>query len=142
MSNDPPEPPDWQQLDLFGKTPTPPRNSDPETSEQAAQSVNRFNARELHVIQLRMLVKLQERPEMRTHEGLWITYNEWRREDRDLPKVSVSGFRTRLSELKNAGYVRDSGRRAPMSTGRNAVVWDITMEGTAVIRLVYQRRRQ
>lgn len=132
---------DWEQLDLFTKEPTPPRNTDPETSEEAARSVNRFNARELHVIQLKMLAKFVDRPEMRTHEGLWIAYNELRREHKRFPLVSVSGFRTRLSELKNAGYVRDSGKRAPMSTGRNAVVWTITMEGLQVVNRMNRRLR-
>ena len=136
MSDDPP----WEQLDLFGKTPTPPRNTDPETSEEAAASVNRFHARELHVIQLKLLRRLIDRPELRTHEGLWITYNELRRDWKELPLVSISGFRTRLSELKRAGYVRDSGKRAPMSTGRNAIVWDVTMDGLAALRVIDRQR--
>ena len=130
---------DWEQLGLFA-TPTPPRRNDPETSDAAAASVNRFHARALHLIQLRMLRRLYDRPEMRTHEGLWIAYNEWRREDKELPKVSISGFRTRLSELKNASYVRDSGQRAPMSTGRMAVVWDLTMEGIDALRTIDRQR--
>ena len=138
MGKDPPD--DWDQLDLFGKTPTPPRNTDPETSVEAAASVNRFHARALHVWQLRLLEHLHDQPDLRIHETLWALYNEWRRHAPSMPRVSVSGFRTRLSELVRAGYVKDSGTRALMSTGRRAIVWEITTDGAAALRLIDKRR--
>ena len=42
---------------------------------------------------------------------------------------SASGIRTRRSELVHAGYVRDSGHRATLPTGRKAIVWEITLAG-------------
>lgn len=43
-------------------------------------------------------------------------------EDQRLP-VSVSGVRTRRSELVAAGKIVDTGQRVPTRTGRQAIVW-------------------
>ena len=40
--------------------------------------------------------------------------------------VSPSGLRSRLAELVRAGWVHDTGERATMSTGRRAIIWDVT----------------
>jgi hypothetical protein len=37
--------------------------------------------------------------------------------------VTVSGVRTRRSELVAAGRIVDTGRRQPTRTGRKAIVW-------------------
>ena len=39
--------------------------------------------------------------------------------------VSVSGVRTRRSELVAAGKIVDTGERVPTRTGRQAIVWGV-----------------
>jgi hypothetical protein len=45
--------------------------------------------------------------------------------DQRTEPVSVSGIRTRRSELAAAGRVVDTGRRQPTRTGRSAIVWGL-----------------
>lgn len=94
------------------------RSSDPNTSWQAARSIDQLKMRELHTKQLELL---SLRPG--THEGLMMRYA--RRWD---DTVSASGFRTRISELRDAGLVRDSGLRALITSGRRAIVWELGRE--------------
>lgn len=46
--------------------------------------------------------------------------------DEHAPDSSPSGLRTRVSELVNIGFVRDSGRKRLMKTGNQAIVWILT----------------
>jgi hypothetical protein len=39
------------------------------------------------------------------------------------PRSSASGLRTRRAELRNAGYVHDTGGRERLASGRAAIVW-------------------
>jgi hypothetical protein len=107
------------QLDIFGQEVRfVARAGDPETSWQAARSVDEFKMRELHARQIELL---SLRPG--THEGLMSRYERrW-----DGP-ISASGFRTRMSELRDAGMVRDSGLRALIASGRRAIVWELGRE--------------
>lgn len=99
-------------------TPTPPRATHPDTSRRAMDSVNRETAWAIHDWVIEMLT---DHPEGATHEQLWMLYVRLRPEAR----TSQSGLRTRVSELVRGGVVRDSGTRRRMSTGRQAIVWEL-----------------
>ena len=100
-------------------TPTPARTGDPDTSHAAAISVNRGTARAIHQWVIEQLTAFSEGL---THEQLWDRYESVAP---PLLRSSQSGLRTRVSELVRGGVVRDSGRRAPMRTGRQAIVWEL-----------------
>lgn len=84
------------------------RRSDPGTSWEAAESVTGIRESQAEVLAL-----------FREHGPM--TDEEARARYRG--RQSVSGFRTRRSELVDRGLVRDTGERRRMTTGRRAVVW-------------------
>jgi len=89
------------------------RRSDPETSHQAAASVKRMRESQMFILGL-----------FRRHGGMV---------DDELivvasgvlagRKMSVSGIRTRRSELVRLGMVRDTGKRRRLESGRLSIVW-------------------
>lgn len=90
------------------------RRTDPSTSHAAAASV-----RDLRKSQAAVLYVLA------THGGM--TDDELQRRYAampQLPRQSESGVRTRRRELVDAGLVRDTGRKAPLASGRMAIVWE------------------
>ena len=99
------------------------RRTDPETSHDAAASVDPRRMRTLHRAQLVLLSV-----EPACHTELWERYNNHRR-DLGWPIVSESGFRTRVAELVGYGYVEASGRKAVLDTGRHSIIWRITPDG-------------
>lgn len=103
------------------------RNQDPDTSHEAAASVDEL--REKQVAVLRVLLELQVRTDVggATDEQLINRY-VGRVLRGSAPKQSESGIRTRRRELVDAGFVMDSGQRMKMSTGRNAIIWIVTPE--------------
>ena len=90
------------------------RNTDPHTSHAAAASVTLETLTQTQALVLQML---QTHGAM-TDEQLCMRMAE----DQRLP-VSVSGVRTRRSELVAAGKIVDTGQRVPTRTGRQAIVW-------------------
>lgn len=95
------------------------RSEDGDTSYRAACAVNRANATKLHWW---VIDRLAEHPEGATHEQLWMIHTRTQAE----PRTSQSGLRTRVSELVRGGVVEDSGKRRTMTTGRQAIVWQLT----------------
>lgn len=114
-------------VDRHGRVMAHARAGDPQTSHDAARSVDADTMRALHIIQLRLLSI-----EPDTHSGLWGKYLA-HRDDMDWPIVSLSGFRTRVSELVHAAFVEDSGRRAVLPTGRRSVIWRVTESGATAL---------
>ena len=106
-------------------TPTPPRATHPVTSRRAVDSVDRETAWAIH----RWIIEQLETqctggyvtPGM-THEQFW---NLHRARFGDPPPSSQSGLRTRVSELVRGGVIQDSGRTRTMTTGRQAIVWEL-----------------
>jgi hypothetical protein len=85
------------------------RYKDPETSHAAAESVN---VTEGHRVVWRTFVA---RGEGMTDSEL-VT--------RTAGMLSPSGTRTRRAELTRMGYIRDSGRKKPLPSGRQSIVWE------------------
>ena len=112
---------------------TPPtRHTDPDTSHDAAGSVDTFNARQTHIAILTLLGQPQP-DHMRIDAALWERFNRMRAAY-GWPMQSPSGLRTRRSELVRAGHVVDTGRRQRKDdTGRRAAVWAITPSGRQLL---------
>jgi len=88
------------------------RNTDPQTSHEAADSVKDITATQEYV--LKALRKPRNDSEL----------VEAFRSLRTAPRASESGIRSRRSELVNLGLVVDSGRRIKTPAGRNSIVWE------------------
>jgi len=92
------------------------RTTDPQTSHEAAQRVEKTNLTQFYIW---LALK---RPA--TDVELVERYNN----DRNAPRASESGIRSRRAELVEAGMVEDSGQRVKLPSGRNAIVWQRTAE--------------
>ena len=86
------------------------RRSDPDTSWEAARSVDHIRESQAEVLAL-----FQHHGPM-TDEMARSLYHG---------KQSLSGFRTRRSELVDQGRLVDTGRRARGSTGRRMILWSV-----------------
>lgn len=87
------------------------RHTDPETSHAAAASVTGIRASQ------RMILGALQRHGSGTDEDIY----EWLRNEGH--KISLSGARTRRSELVRLKLVRDSGERRMLMSRRMAIVW-------------------
>jgi len=87
------------------------RNTDPETSHMAAASVTGIRASQ------RMILGALRRHGPGTDEDIY----GWLRLEGH--KISLSGARTRRSELVSLGYVEDSGEKKRLPSRRLAIVW-------------------
>lgn len=96
-------------------TPTA-RRTDPSTSHLAAASVR---VSDLPAVKQAIVTLFAVCGPM-TDEQLW---DVWQQRIHSKP-ISPSGLRTRRRELADAGWIRDSGSKRPMSTGRMAIVWE------------------
>lgn len=85
------------------------RYADPKTSHEAAESVNATQGQ-----------RLVWRIFMARGEGMTDAELSTRTEGH----LSPSGTRTRRKELTDMGYLRDSGRKVPLHSGRMAIVWE------------------
>lgn len=90
------------------------RLTDPETSHQAAASVNRATLPHTQ----RIILTLLALDGPMTDEELLLLWN-----DRIAERISPSGIRTRRRELADLGLVCDTGERRPLESGRMAIVW-------------------
>lgn len=84
------------------------RNTDPETSWEAARSVRDIRESQAEILAL-----------FRSHGPM--TDEEAR--ERYHGRQSLSGFRTRRKELTDKGFIREVGRK-PGRTGRRMIVWE------------------
>lgn len=88
------------------------RKTDPQTSHDAAESVENVTATQQFVL------RALRRP--RNDAQLIEAYRSYK----TAPRASESGIRSRRAELVDAGYVRDSGKRVKMPSGRSSIVWE------------------
>lgn len=94
--------------------PTPvARRTDPSTSWEAARSVSGIRESQREV--LRVFADVGPT----TDEAAFAFYAGYFHGRGQ----SISGFRTRRSELVKAGLLRDTGERRKGSTGRSMIVW-------------------
>lgn len=100
------------------------RRSDPETSHAAAASISPAELRSSQAAVLRIFsgsaaaLKLTDdeiAAVYRIHVDRW-----------DAPPQSPSGLRTRRRELVDLGYLRDSGDRHRLPSGRQSIAWERT----------------
>jgi hypothetical protein len=102
------------------------RTLDPSTSHQAAASI--LETRTTMRVILHILAKGNA-----TDEVIGYVYDGLVAADR-APMASPSGVRSRRAELVELELVEDSGERRPLSTGRRAIVWQITDKGRCHVR--------
>ena len=108
---------DYRPQVIYSNTTPRARTSDPETSHHAAGTVTQLAVTRTQNLILEAL---------RGHGPLTDEELCFRLADAQAEAVSVSGVRTRRSELVTAGHVVDTGRRKPTRTGRTAIVWGIS----------------
>lgn len=108
---------DQNQTTIFGQEQTRAvaRRNDPETSHEAAASVQNIRASHRRVMQL-----------FRTY-GPMTDEQAYEAAVSDGWKISRSGLRTRRSELcfPRGGGIMDSGRTFKTESGRQAVIWEL-----------------
>ena len=92
------------------------RNSDPTTSHDAAASVATDTLTRTQALIIEAL---------RAHGPLTDEQLCHRIAEVERKPVSVSGIRTRRSELVTAGRIVDTGERRQTATGRQAIVWSV-----------------
>jgi hypothetical protein len=93
------------------------RRNDPETSHEAAASIDADTLRDSQRAVLRVLTESGPL----TDEEIVGYYCSWLNVTR-LPRQSDSGIRTRRKELERLGKVQPDGTKKTAS-GRNAIVW-------------------
>jgi hypothetical protein len=101
---------------IYGNTTPRARNTDPTTSHQAAASVATDTLTRTQALILEAL---------RAHGPLTDEQLCHRIAKVERKPVSVSGVRTRRSELVTASRVIDTGERRQTATGRQAIVWNV-----------------
>lgn len=89
------------------------RNTDPSTSHEAAQLVKNITETQ------EFILKALKRPA--TDVDLVERYRNYKK----APYASESGIRSRRAELVRQGLVVDTGKRARLDSGRNAIVWKV-----------------
>jgi len=90
------------------------RNTDPVTSDLAAESVRQVTATQTAILNLLGIPS--------TDQQLVERYRQEAASNR-APRASESGIRTRRAELVERGLVEDSGYRVRTEAGRHAIVW-------------------
>lgn len=91
------------------------RNSDPDTSHEAADSVEDVLATQGLVVDL-----LVEYGPM-TDKAIWMLFVR----KHGIGVASESGVRTRRSELVRKRYVVNTGEKVTLGSGRRAIVWGL-----------------
>lgn len=91
------------------------RTTDPETSHEAAASVEHLRVKQQEVLRC-----LQNMDGYGSDDEIAMFYNRG-----DYVEQSPSGLRTRRKELQRAKLVRDSGKRTYNVRNRRVIVWEL-----------------
>lgn len=94
------------------------RRSDPETSHAAAASISEERLRDSQRVVLALFDARR-----RLHDEALLRAQP---SADSVPKQSPSGYRTRRRELVDLGYLRDSGDRTVLPSGRQSIIWERT----------------
>lgn len=97
------------------------RITDMDTSWQAAASVQNISATQTAIMKLLATMPM-------TDQQLIEFYQQQIRfgaDERDFPRASESGIRSRRAELVELGLIKDTGERIKLASGRNAAVWAV-----------------
>lgn len=100
------------------------RNTDPETSEAAAKSIPEPSLSDSR----KAILEIFKRHGALHDEDLGAIYSTLA-SDGSAPYLSPSGLRSRRAELRDFGYLEDSGARGKTYSGRSTIIWKITEEG-------------
>lgn len=95
------------------------RNTDPETSHEAASSVRNMTQTMQAILKLLTLKPMHDQELIKFYEA----QVRMGADERDFPRASESGIRSRRAELVELGLVKDSGAREQLASGRKAIVW-------------------
>jgi hypothetical protein len=108
-----------EQLNLAGEARA--RTTDPWTSHAAARSIPEDKLRDSQ----RAVLDAYRTWGPMHHDMMVENYEEarWRR---GYPRQSESGLRTRTKELREAGYIEDTGKTVRLPSGRQSKVWRAT----------------
>lgn len=99
------------------------RNDHPETAQEAAKAIKLRSGTQRASVLLELL-----QADLKTWHGM---------SDEDLQRtlrMGASSERPRRVELVRMGFVVDSGKRAPTTSGMDAILWTITEAGRAAAR--------
>jgi hypothetical protein len=99
------------------------RNDHPETAQEAAKAIKLRSGTQRAAVLLELL-----QADIKTWHGM---------SDEDLQRtlrMGASSERPRRVELVRMGFVVDSGKRAPTTSGMDAILWTITDAGRAAAR--------
>jgi hypothetical protein len=88
------------------------RNTDPETSHEAAETVDAVTETKQYI--------LEALKQPRNDYDMIQTF----RSMLGSPQVSDQSIRSRRAELVDSGMIEDSGERAKMPSGRWSIVWE------------------
>jgi len=91
------------------------RNTDPETSREAAEAVVEVGEKQ-HYVMRAFVSRGRPMDDQSLQEQYRQLYPR-------VPPQSESGIRSRRAELVRKGLIVDSGRRVKTASGRNAIVW-------------------
>lgn len=95
------------------------RRTDPSTSFEAAESIRNVNDTHTRILELLNTYGPQTDEQLLDLWEIAVANVGW-------PTITDSGLRSRRAELKDAGYVEDSGERGKTETGRACIVWKTT----------------
>jgi len=101
------------------------RNTDPETSHEAAESISEDKLRQSQEAVLQLFKNdpsgFTDYEMVRTYQQLMVTPGQ----NIFLHHQSESGLRTRRKELVDKGLVKDSGQKAKLPSGRRGIIWTL-----------------
>lgn len=93
------------------------RNTDPQTSHDAAESVQRITETQ------RAILSLLDGTPMCDEKLIELYVHSWKREG--FPRASASGIRSRRSELVERGLIEPTAFKERMQTGGWGRVWQV-----------------
>lgn len=99
------------------------RTTDPATSHEAAASIAPEDLRASQRFVLDVFRRYS--PHRFCDESLIVHYGYALKARHVVAAQSDSGIRTRRRELVDAGYLRDSGEKVVLPSGRRSIVWEL-----------------